>query len=420
MEYLKILKREVIPALGCTEPVAVALCCAKAKDELKDSPERVEVFVSKNVFKNGMGVGVPNTGMVGLDIAASIGSIMGNSLKDLKLLEDVTPKILEEAKNFLQSGKVKVKFKETKDKLYIEAILYSKNEYVKVIIKGKHNNIVYVEKNGNIILNNNTEEVALSNKNEVLSVKGIYDFATSIDFKDIAFLIDGAEMNKKIANEGLTKDYGLKVGKTIMENIKKGILGDDINNYAMALTAAASDARMSGATLPVMSSAGSGNQGLTAILPIVAVSEKIGYDKEKLARAIAISHLITYHIKNHLGRLSSVCGCGVAAGIGASCGITYLLGGGYDKIVKAIKNMIANLTGMICDGAKPSCALKLATSASAAVQSALLAMSDIEVSKHDGIIEEDVEKTIANLAKVGTQGMSITDDVILNIMISKC
>jgi len=417
---LTILKSEVKPALGCTEPVAVALCCGRAKDELNDIPDKVEVFVSKNVLKNGMGVYVPNTDMVGLDIAAAVGSLIGNSHKGLNILEDVDDKLLSEAKNFLKNDKIKIFLKETKDKLYIESILYKGDSYVKVIIKDKHDRIIYVERNGNVIVKDEIEEIAVSSKSHRLSIKEIYEFATSVNFEEIAFLLEGVEMNKKIAQEGLDKNYGLNVGKNIIQNIKKGILSDDIHNFAMALTAAGADARMSGATLPVMSSAGSGNQGLTAILPVVAVSEKLNCSKEKLARAIAISHLITYHIKTHLGRLSPVCGCGVAAGIGASCAITYLLGGAYDNITKAIKNMVANLTGIVCDGAKPSCALKLATSASAAVQSALLAVSGIEVSKHDGIIEDDVEKTIINLAKIGTLGMSVTDDVILNIMINKC
>lgn len=417
---LTILKSEVKPALGCTEPVAVALCCGRAKDELNDIPEKVEVFVSKNVLKNGMGVYVPNTDMVGLDIAAAVGSLIGNSHKGLNILEDVDDKLLLEAKNFLKNDKIKIFLKETKDKLYIESILYKGDSYVKVIIKDKHDKIIYIERNGNVILKDEIEEIALCSKSHRLSIKEIYEFATSVNFEEIAFLLEGVEMNKKIAQEGLDKNYGLNVGKNIIQNIKKGILSDNIHNFAMALTAAGADARMSGATLPVMSSAGSGNQGLTAILPVVAVSEKLNCSSEKLARAIAISHLITYHIKTHLGRLSPVCGCGVAAGIGASCAITYLLGGAYDNITKAIKNMVANLTGIVCDGAKPSCALKLATSASAAVQSALLAVSGIEVSKHDGIIEDDVEKTIVNLATVGTLGMSVTDDVILNIMINKC
>ncbi|KRQ86184.1 Serine dehydratase alpha chain [Caloramator mitchellensis] len=419
-DYVCLLKREVIPALGCTEPVAVALCCAKAKDELKNIPEMVEVYVSKNIMKNGMGVGVPNTGMVGLDISAAIGSIIGNSSKGLNVLEDVTPDILEMAKGFIEDGKVKVSLKNTNEKLYIESILYFKNDYVKVIIKNRHNNFVYIKKNGQVLLNIEEDEIAPFVEDISLTVRDILDFALSVNIKDIEFLLEGVEMNRRISSEGLSKDYGLNVGKKMLENIKKGILSDDIHNYAMALTAAGADARMAGATLPVMSSAGSGNQGLTAILPVVAVAEKINSNNETLARALVISHLITYHIKSHLGRLSPVCGCGVAASTGASCAIAYLLGGGYVEICKVIKNMVADIAGIICDGAKPSCALKLSTAASAAVQSALLALSGVEVSKYDGIVEEDVEKTIMNLAKIGTLGMNTTDDVILNIMTNKC
>ncbi|WP_102401050.1 serine dehydratase subunit alpha family protein [Haloimpatiens massiliensis] len=423
--FIEILKSEVVPALGCTEPIAVALAAAKAKEALNSYPELIKVFVSDNILKNGMGVGIPGTGMTGLDIAAALGAIGGNPNVELEVLKDITKQNIEDAKDMLKGGKVSVNTKAVPNKLYIEVQCVSEKNISKAIIKDKHNNLVLVQLNEEILFQVEDEEEAEvsidKDKNKEhcikLSVEDIYDFAINSPLEDIEFILEGAKMNRKIAEEGL-KGYGLNVGKTIIDNIKKGVLSDDIQNYAMALTAAASDARMAGCMYPVMSNSGSGNQGLTVMLPVVAVAEKLNVSSEKLARALVLSNLVAIHIKTYLGRLSALCGC-VVASAGASCGITYLLGGQLKEINYSIKNMVGNISGMICDGAKTGCALKVSTGVSAAVQSSLLAMNNIVISEKEGIIEKDVEKTIRNIAQIGREGMLQTDKLILNIMTHK-
>lgn len=421
--FIDVLKKEVVPALGCTEPIAVALATAKAREVLGKEAERLEVYVSPNIYKNGMGVGIPGTGSTGLDIAAALGAIGGKADAVLEVLKDTSEQDIKQAKEMVSQKLAQVKLKKTDIKLYVEAICFNGKDFAKVIIKDNHSNIVFVQLNDNIVLKKDDDkkekkEKVDSEDKRFLSVEKIYDFALSVDIKDIEFLLEGVRLNKNIAKEGLNNDYGLKVGKTLAESIKKGILADDIQNYAMALTAAASDARMDGCMMSVMSNSGSGNQGLTVILPVVAVAEKLKSSQEELIRALALANLIAIHIKSYLGRLSALCGC-VVASAGASCGITYLMGGKLENIVYALKNMIGNITGMICDGAKTGCALKVSTGVSAAIQSALLAINGIEISEKDGIIHQDVEETIKNIAKIGSQGMKQADELILEIMTSK-
>ncbi|HPF93927.1 MAG TPA: L-serine ammonia-lyase, iron-sulfur-dependent, subunit alpha, partial [Tenuifilaceae bacterium] len=251
-----------------------------------------------------------------------------------------------------------------------------------------------------------------------LTVESIFDFIVNVPFKDIEFILRTVDYNTTIANEGLSKDYGLRVGRVLKGYIDKGILADDLMNNAMYLTAAACDARMAGCTLPVMSNSGSGNQGLTATLPVYSAAIRFKSSNEELARALALSHLVAIHIKHHLGRLSALCGCVVAAA-GAGCGVSYLMGGRLNEAIFTIKNMVGNVTGMVCDGAKEGCALKVSSGVSSAIQSALLAIQGVVISSNDGIIDDDIEKTIKNLALVGSDGMTQTDELLLNIMVSK-
>lgn len=421
-KYINILKKEVVIALGCTEPIAVALATARATKILGGIPDEIEVFVSGNILKNGMGVGIPGTGMTGLHIAAALGSVGGNSDLGLEVLKNVTENNIFIAKDMVKNNRVSIKIKEVESKLYIEAVCKKGKDVAIVLIKDKHSNITLEILNDKIVTSNENIEVNISNENSNsldLSVEGIYKFIIEVPFEDIKFILEGAKINEKISKEGLKNDYGLSVGKKMYESIQKGLLSDDISSYTIAVTAAASDARMAGSTYAVMSTAGSGNQGITAIMPIVAVANKLNVGEEKLARALALSNLITIHIKSFIGRLSAMCGCGVAASTGASVGITYLLGGDLKNIGYAIKNMIADISGMICDGAKCGCALKIATAVGAAVQCAILAINNIEVSEHDGIIDESVEKTIMNLANIGNNGMVETDKIILDIMVCK-
>lgn len=424
-EITELLKVEVVPALGCTEPIAIAMATAKGASYLKNGVEKIELFLSTNIIKNAMSVGIPGTGANGIDIAAALGAVAGNADLKLEVLRDCNQEDVAKAKKMVADKKVSVQKADRTEKLYIEAICISGDEKARVVIKYKHTNITLVEVNGEIIYANEdtldapTEDSKNNKKKLELSVAKIYEYATNVPFEDIKFLLDGAEMNSKVAEEGLKKEYGLKIGKTLMEQIDEGILSDDIMSFTMAFTAAGSDARMSGCPLPVMSSAGSGNQGLTAILPVVAVSKKLECSDETLARALAISHLTTYYIKSFLGRLSALCGCGVAASIGASSAMTYMMGGKLENICYTIKNMIGDVSGMICDGAKPGCALKLSTAVGSSVKSAILAAHGIEISDKDGIVSKEADDSIRNLATIANNGMTNCDNVILDIMICK-
>ncbi|MDD3568342.1 MAG: L-serine ammonia-lyase, iron-sulfur-dependent, subunit alpha [Bacteroidales bacterium] len=424
--YIDLLKTEVVPALGCTEPIAVALAVAKAREVLQETPEQVELFLSPNIFKNGMGVGIPGTGMTGLPIAAALGAVYGKSSDCLEVLKGVDVKSVEQAKQMVRENRVKVGVKKDTEILYIEAICSGSNGNVaKAIITTRHSNISKVELNGNV-LECNAEVSGSTNENSgkpgivfvSLSIDEIFNFSTTAPFADIEFILQTVDYNLKIAQEGLKNDYGLMVGKKLKKYVDSGVLSDDLMNNAMLLTAAASDARMAGCPIPVMSNSGSGNQGITATLPVYSTAQRFNSEPEKLARALVLSHLTAIHIKRYLGRLSALCGCVVAAA-GAGCGVCYLMGGGSKEMGYTIKNMIGNVTGMICDGAKEGCALKVSSGVGSAIQSALLALEGIVISSNDGIIEDDVEKTIQNLGLVGSKGMVHTDELLLQIMVAK-
>lgn len=418
-QLLDILKAEFIPALGCTEPVACALACAKCCEELGNVPESIEVYVSGNIFKNGMGVGIPGTGMVGLPIAAAMGAICGKTEYGLEVLKNINSENLPLGKKMVEEDRVSVKLKkDSPDKLYAEAICKYGEDTVKVVIVHAHTNITLIEKNGEVILEKKEEGGEAShNERPELSVKRIWDYIHEVPFEDIKFVLDGVTMNKNISDSGMDNEYGLQVGRTLKENIDKGLLENDLLNYCLAKTTAASDARMDGCPLPVMTNSGSGNQGITAYLPVVAAAEKLNASEETLARAIAFSNLIAAHIHSYMGHLSALCGV-IIAGTGASSAITYLLGGDYDKVVNTIKTMGSNLTGMMCDGAKQGCALKVYSAVSAAVQAALLSDKGI-ITRNDGIIVDDIEQTIKNIGLIGSEGMTETDNMILKIMTKK-
>ncbi len=423
--FLDLLKREVVPALGCTEPIAVALAVAKAREVIGCEPIDIVVSVSPNIFKNGMGVGIPGTGKVGLYMAAALGCAYGNSADGLALLSGVTPEAIEHANRLMEESRICVNINAEVDKLYVEAVCRSGENHSRVCIKGQHNNIVLVELNDQVISGDKEmikPAAPKSNLNFIpdsrLSIASIYEFATTVPFADIQFLLDGAEMNRKIADEGLRGDYGLRIGKSIKSRVDQHILAGDLQNYCVLMTTAASDARMAGHTLPAMSNSGSGNQGITVMLPVVAVAEKLGSNQESLARALAISNLVAIHIKYQMGRLGALCGVAAAAAASA-CGIVLLMGGGLCKMNYAIKNVVGNLTGMICDGAKVGCSLKVSSAVSASVNSALLAMDDICIQQTDGIVADEVENTISNFARIGSDGMVETDKMIIELMLKK-
>ncbi len=416
--YLAILRAELRPALGCTEPIAVALAVARAREALGGMPDAVRLRVSRNILKNAMGVGIPGTGMVGLEVAAALSCVAGRSAYGLEVLAGAGEEDCARARRLAAQRLVQVEAKETDKKLYIEAELTRGGHTALCVIEDTHMNIVLVTLDGAVLERGQPQgQHAGAAAEHALSVAGIYRFATTVDAGELQFLRDVIQMNEAVAQEGLRRDYGMRVGRVLRGDGPESEVS--LKDYAVAYTAAAADARMAGCTLPVMSTAGSGNQGLTATLPVVAVARRLDLDEESLLRAQALSQLITIHIKTHIGRLSPLCGCAIAASIGSCCGVTYLLGGALEAMQCAVQNMIADISGLICDGAKSGCALKIATSVASAMQCAQLALAGVSAGCLDGIIATDVEQTIRNLGSLGNLGMQTTDRVILDMMIAK-
>lgn len=418
--YISILRKEIIPALGCTEPIAVALATAKAVEVLGTFPEEIEMNLSGNIIKNGMGVGIPGTGKSGLHIASALGATGGNASKSLEVFADITEQNVIDAIAFVKENKVKMTLAQTDEKLFIEINVIKNNQTATVIISGSHTNIVAIKKNDEYIQNDmiikETEEtIKTTNPYPELTIENILEFAKTVEFNDIKFIFEMIEMNKTIANDGLKNDFGLKIAKTMDNNIKSGRISEDMGTNAIKLTVAAADARMGGSFFPVMTNSGSGNQGLTVSLPIYSFAKSLNVNDEVFARALVLGNLTAIHIKSFLGKLSPLCGATTAA-MGASAGITWLLGGDFNAISGAIKTMIANVTGIICDGAKPGCALKVSSSVNAAIEAAYMAIDNTSATGIDGIVDRDIEKSIENLATIGNIGMRKVDSEILNIL----
>lgn len=418
---IAMVHTEVVPAIGCTEPMCVALCTAKATEKLGCRPERIEVLLSANILKNAMGVGIPGTGMLGLPIAIALGAIIGKSDYQLEVLKDLTPETLEEGKRFIAEDRISIKRKEgISEKLYVEIICSAGSKQASAVIAGGHTKFIEEEC---ISRNSSTSGLSssYSSSNDTmvpLNLRLVYDFATTAPLEEISFIMEARTYNMNAAREALKGNYGHNLGKSIERPLSKGIFGDSIYCHIISRTASACDARMGGAMIPVMSNSGSGNQGICATNPVCVYAKENENTEEELIRALMLSHLTAIYIKQSLGKLSALCGC-VVASIGSSCGITYLMGGDYKRICSAVKNMVANLTGMICDGAKPSCSLKITSGVSTALLSALLAMEGKCVSSSEGIVDDDVDKSIHNLTSIGADAMCKTDDMILNIMTTK-
>ena len=426
-----ILQMEVTPALGCTEPAAIALACAAAASLLEgEEIDRLELWVDPNIYKNGTAVAIPGTdGMTGLDVAAGVGAFGGNPSIGLEVFDTVDQRAIDQTKALIDSKKVDIHlFEETG--LHVKAVISSGNDRAVAEIKELHNNIVYLSLNDSEITDSNllSKAAGSSGKSAMalleewlidLKLDDIYEMIDEIDEEDLAFLKKGVEYNVTLAEYGLKYGSGLGIGKAIERLLKQKLLVKDMATSARILTSAAADARMSGVNLPAMSSAGSGNHGLTAILPIWAIKDFVAHDEETVLRAIGLSHVITAYVKAHTGRLSAVCGCSVAAGAGATAGITYLVGGDVEHMAGAIKNIMEDLAGVICDGAKAGCALKLNTAAGAAVQAALFSLQGINVQDTDGIIGQSTEQTVKNIGTLSHQGMVETDRTILQIMREK-
>jgi len=411
-QIIALVHREVVPAIGCTEPMCVALCTAKATEQLGCQPERITALLSANILKNAMGVGIPGTGMTGLPIAIALGALIGRSEYQLEVLKDLTPESLERGKRFVDEGRIDIQLKRgITEKLYVEVIVESGQHKASAIIAGSHTHFI-----------SDVAEIGHPQQNaeaEIeLSLRLVYDFATTAPLDEISFIQETRTYNMNAAREALKGNYGHNLGKTIDRPLSKGIFGNSIFCHIIARTASACDARMGGAMIPVMSNSGSGNQGICATNPVCVYAKENENTEEELIRALMLSHLTAIYIKQSLGTLSALCGC-VVASIGSSVGITYLMGGDYSRICASVKNMIANLTGMICDGAKPSCSLKITSGVSTAVLSALLSMEGKCVSSQEGIVDDCVDKSIHNLTAIGANGMGPTDEMVLSIMTSK-
>lgn len=442
---IALIKQEVIPAIGCTEPIAVALCVAKATEILGCKPHRIEAHLSANILKNAMGVGIPGTGMIGLPIAIALGALIGKSEYGLEVLKECTPDAVEAGKRMIADEAISIKLKEgITEKLYIEITAFGATtsasgataasscaasgattasscpQSATAIIAGGHTNFIYLSHNGEVLLDAPLKSTAEQNGNKTaLTLKKVYDFATTAPLDEIEFILESQRLNKAAAETSFKGRYGHQLGRTLKESTREmSILGNNTFSKILSYTTAACDARMAGVMVPVMSNSGSGNQGITATLPITIYAEENNKSREELIRALTLSHLTVIYIKQSLGRLSALCGCVVAA-TGSSCGITYLMGGGYNQISFAVQNMIATLTGMVCDGAKPSCSLKIASGVSTSLLSAILAMEEKCVSSVEGIIDNDVDKSILNLTRIGSESMNETDHTVLDIMTHK-
>lgn len=420
-QIIDLIKREVVPAVGCTEPVAVALCVAKATETLGKLPEKIELMLSGNIIKNAMGVGIPGTGMIGLPIAIALGALVGKSEYSLEVLRDVTPEAVEEGKRYIDEGRISISLEvNAPSNLHIDVRVQADGHSARVIISGAHTNFILIEKDGAILYEKSAESDCADSSlhaDPQLNMRMVYDFATTAPIEEISFILDAKKLNLAAAEYALAGKYGHCLGSTV-QHFGERFFGDTPVAHAITLTSAACDARMGGAMVSVMSNSGSGNQGITATMPVVAYALDINATEEATIRALVLSHLTSIYIKQSLGRLSALCGC-VVASTGAASGLVYLMGGGYDQVCDAVKNMVANLTGMICDGAKPSCSMKISSGVSTAMMSAMLAMQGFAVTSAEGIISDDVDETIHNLTSIGRDSMQATDKLVLKIMTCK-
>lgn len=419
-KIIALINREVVPAIGCTEPVAVALCVAKATEILGSVPSRIEVALSSNMLKNAMGVGIPGTGMIGLPIAMALGALVGKSSYGLEVLRDVDADAVERGRKFIDEGRISIKLEENApSKLHIDVLAVADSgDKARAVISCEHTHFILLQKNGEVLFEESASGDAAEATDDIaLDLATVYEFATETPLDEISFIMEAKRLNLAAAQTALAGDYGHSLGATIKKYGLK-YYGDTPVEHMISYTSAACDARMGGAPVAVMSNSGSGNQGITATMPVVSFAVDMEASEEQTIRALVLSHLTSIYIKQSLGRLSALCGC-VVASTGASAAIVYLMGGGFNEVCAAVKNMVANLTGMICDGAKPSCALKISSGVSTAMMSAMLAMNGKCVTSTEGIISDDVDVTIHNLTSIGREAMNETDRLVLQIMTSK-
>jgi L-cysteine desulfidase len=427
-----ILSMEVAPALGCTEPAAIALAAAAAASLLAGEPVRcIAVWVDPNIYKNSLAVSIPSTGgLSGLDLAAALGALGGDAARRLQVLASVTPELLAQARRLIAAGGVSVHLLPEQKGLLIRALVQGARHQAEAVVQQSHDRIVSLSLDGTAVNDHpllaataaagaGGDLEGLEAWLRELSLERLVALVDDLDAEDFAFLEEGVRVNRRLAEYGLKHGCGLGVGRTLERLARQRLIQRDMLLEARILTAAAADARMAGIALPAMSSAGSGNHGLTAILPIWAVKAHLACPHQAVLEAIALSHILTGFVKAFTGRLSALCGCSIAAGAGAAAGIAYLMGGTLSHIAGAIQNLTEDLAGVICDGAKAGCAFKLATAAGAAVQAALFALQGVQVHPSNGIIAPSAEQTLQNVGTLSTQGMLDTDRTILRIMMEK-
>lgn len=423
-EIIGLVRREVVPAMGCTEPAAVSLAVAKATETLGTLPGRIRVGLSSNMLKNAMGVGIPGTGMIGLPIAVALGALIGKSEYGLEVLRDVNEESVKKGRRYIEEGRIEVYLvKDTPSNLHIDVEVEAEDHKARCVISRMHTEYVLIEKDGAILFSKEEAEgednAGESHHQDVeLNLRMVWEFATESPVEELSFILEARDLNYAAAQHGFKGGFGHSLGSTIY-NYGKIYFGDSTVEHMICATSAACDARMGGAPIPVMSNSGSGNQGITATMPVVIFAEDNNADEEHLVRALMLSHLTSIYIKQSLGRLSALCGC-VVASTGAASGIVYLMGGGYEQVCASVKNMVANLAGMLCDGAKPSCSMKISSGVSTAMMSAMLAMNGKCATSTEGIVSDDVDQTIRNLTSIGREAMKVTDLYVLDIMTGKC
>ncbi len=429
-DIVSLLRQEVVPAIGCTEPMCVALCVARAKEKLGAEPDAISIEVSKNIYKNAMGVGIPCTGMTGLPIAVALGATIGKSEYMLEVLRDTTPEAVEYAKQYMQRVPPHIIIAhDAPDMLYVHAVTGSNGRTAEATIQGSHTCFADDSLSGEAGLSSASDSGLSAEGGLISSLREVYEFALNVPLQEIAFLLEGAKMNMAAAEKSFMGSYGHGLGRLLHtvsnqhltnspHTQMSNIFGDTLFTKILCYTCGACDARMSGAMVPVMSNSGSGNQGISCSIPVYLYALEHNMNEEQTLRALTLSNLTVVYIKQSLGRLSALCGCVVAA-TGSAAGLTYLMGGQYDEVTFAIKNMIANISGMICDGAKPACALKVTSGVATAVLSASMAMHHSFAEATEGIVEDDIDRTIHNLTRIGHDGMCQTDDLIIDIMTHK-
>ncbi|WP_429218850.1 serine dehydratase subunit alpha family protein [Aeromonas veronii] len=421
-QYLQIIQQVVKPALGCTEPIAAAYAAAVAVRQLGCEPGRLEVAVSDNLYKNSMGVYVPGTGKIGLAIAAAAGAIGGNADAGLEVLAAIRPEQVDRAQQLIDAGKVQVSRTAAPEFIFCRVTVYGTDDKgeehsAEVTLCGGHTRIVEQRRDGEVTFTADQSQGGATGSicdGVDISIAAIYEFATQVEFEQIRFILKASELNGKLSAEGMNNPYGLEIGRTMQQNINAGLIGEDVMNRIVMMTAAASDARMGGATLPAMSNFGSGNQGIAATIPVMVIAERFAASEEQLARALIMSHLGAIYIKSHYPPLSAFCGNTVTSAA-ASMAMVYLAGGSFEQSCFAIQNVLSDSAGMVCDGAKASCAMKVSTSSGAAVRGFLMALNSHSVSEQ-GIVAGDVDQTIRNVGQMVKEGMSATDSTIIDIM----